>query len=271
MGYRFCLFMVLLAAGSAVQAADIPPMQPDPSDWIITLGGEARAAPRYMGSNSWGAVPVPYFDRHHPGSPETFHAARDGTGIALFDNGVFAIGPVGSLIWPRREAYSSSLTGLGNVGYTLQVGGFIDYWAVPWLRTRVEGLQAFGGADGVTANFSMDAVVPLSPALTLSGGPRARVVSQGTESPYFSVTQGQSIASGLPVYNASAGWQAVGAGTQLKYRLNPAWATYGIVEYDKLVGATASSPIVTGPGGNSNQRTFGIGLTHSFAMSGLPF
>jgi outer membrane scaffolding protein for murein synthesis (MipA/OmpV family) len=52
---------------------------------------------------------------------------------------------------------------------------------------------------------------------------------------------------------------------------NPAWATYGIFEYDKLVGATASSPIVAGPGENSNQRTFGLGLTYSFAMTGLPF
>ena len=46
----------------------------------------------------------------------------------------------------------------------------------------------------------------------------------------------------------------------------PAWATYGVFEYDKLVGATVSSPIVTGPGG-----AFGLGLTYSFAMTGLPF
>jgi outer membrane scaffolding protein for murein synthesis (MipA/OmpV family) len=94
------------------------------------------------------------------------------------------------------------------------------------------------------------------------------VVSHEAESPYFSVTQAQSITSGLPVYNAGGGWQAVGAGTQIKYRFNSAWATYGIFEYDKLVGAT---PIVTGPGGNSKQRTFGLGLTYSFAMTGLPF
>jgi hypothetical protein len=29
------------------------------------------------------------------------------------------------------------------------------------------------------------------------------------------------IASRIPVYNAGGGWQAVGAGTQLKYRYNP--------------------------------------------------
>jgi outer membrane protein len=272
----FCSLAALPVAALAFQAGatdfDFRPVeQAAPSDWIITLGADARTVPRYMGSNQWVMVPVPYFDRHRPGSPEQFHSPRDGTGVALFNDGVLVMGPVGSLIWQRREAESPFLRGLGNVGYTLQAGGFVDYWAVEWLRARVEGLQGFGAARGVTANFSMDAVILLSPAVTLSGGPRARAVTGGAESPYFSITQAQSIASGLPVYNAGGGWQAVGAGTQVKYRLNPTWATYGLIEYDKLVGATAASPIVTGPGGNVSQWTFGVGFTYSFAMSGLPF
>jgi outer membrane protein len=273
MRFRLIVVSLLEVIASSARAADIPgtTVPSASTDWIITLGADLRAVPRYMGSNEWGVVPVPYFDRRRPGSPEAFHGARDGTGIALIDNGVIAFGPVGSLIWPRRQSSSSALNGLGNVAATLQVGGFLDYWAIPWLRTRVEALEGFGGATGVTANFSMDAVIPLSPALTLSGGPRARVVTSAAESPYFSITPAQSIASGLPVYDAGGGWQAVGAGTQLKYHFNPAWATYGIVEYDKLVGTTASSPIVTEPGGSSNQWTFGIGLTYSFVMSGLPF
>jgi outer membrane protein len=184
---------------------------------------------------------------------------------------VLAAGPVGSMTWPRRQVASPSLHGLGTVGRTLQLGGYIDYWAAQWLRLHAEGMQGFGGASGVTANFAMDAVVPLSPALTLSGGPRARADSTAAESPYFSINQAQSIASGLPAYNASGGWQAVGLGTQAKYRFTPTWATYSFVEYDKLVGSTAASPIVSGPGGGTNQWTFGVGLTYSFAMGGLPF
>lgn len=127
-------------------------------------------------------------------------------------------------------SYSSSLKGLGNVNFTGLIGGFADYWAMPWLRSRVEVLAGFGGATGVMTNLSIDAVIPLSTALTWSGGPRARYVTSGLESPYFSITQEQSIASGLPVYNAGSGWQALGAGTQLKYRFNPTWMTYAFVE-----------------------------------------
>jgi outer membrane protein len=266
------LALAMGAFASSVEASDIAtPPAPRDSGWIITIGGDARAVPKYMGSDAWTVVPAPYFDIRRPESPEGFHAPRDGFGIALFDNGVFALGPVGSLIWQRKQSDSSSLNGLGNVGTTYEIGGFVDYWAVRWLRMRVEALQTFGGASGVTANFALDAVVPLSPALTLSGGGRARAVTSGLESPYFSITLAQSMASGRPMFNAGGGWQAVGAGTQLKYRFNPDWAAYGLVEYDRLVGATASSPIVTGAGGSLNQWTLGLGVTYSFAMSGLPF
>ncbi len=271
-GLPAALPVVALAIPAAAEDFSFKPVeQAAPSDWIITLGADARGVPHYMGSNQEIAVPAPYFDRHRPGTPEPFHSPRDGTGIALYDNGVLAAGPVGSLIFPRRQSASPSLTGLGDVGFTLQAGAFVDYWAAKWLRMRVEGLQGFGAASGVTANFSMDAVVPLSPALTLSGGPRARVDTAAAESPYFSINQAQSISSGLPAYNATGGWQAVGAGTQVKYRFDTTWATYSFVEYDKLVGSTAGSPIVSGPGGSANQWTFGLGLTYSFAMGGLPF
>jgi outer membrane protein len=271
-GSLVALPVAALAVPAAAEDFGLKPVeQAAPSDWIVTMGADVRGIPRYMGSNREIAVPIPYFDRRRPGTPEPFHSPRDGTGIALYDDGVLAVGPVGSLIFPRRQSASPSLNGLGDVGYTLQAGGFVDYWAAKWLRMRVEGMQGFGGASGATANLAMDAVVPLSPALTLSGGPRARVDTAAAESPYFSISQAQSIASGLPAYNASGGWQAVGAGTQVKYRVDPAWATYSFVEYDKLVGSTAASPVVSGPAGSANQWTFGLGLTYSFAVSGLPF
>ncbi len=278
--YRAGWLLALLLGVSAVEAADIsalpassapPPSSPalSSSDWVVTIGADGRGVPKYMGSNSLGAVPIPYFDAHRADSPEKFHAIRDGTGISLFDNGVLAAGPVASMMWQRRQSASPYLNGLGNVGFTGEAGGFIDWWAAPWLRARVEGLEAFGGASGAIANLSMDAVIPLSPALTWSGGPRARAVTSGVESTYFSVTPTQSAASGLPIYNASGGWQAVGAGTQMKYHFNQEWATYGLIEYDKLIGSTASSPIVTGPGGSTNQWTFGVGFTYSFVITGL--
>jgi outer membrane protein len=270
--------LLVLASGVSAQAADMsrplpasPRSAPAESAWVVSIGGDGRLQPRYTGSNAWSVAPVPYFDMARPGSPEKFHSPRDGVGFPIYDNNAIAVGPVASWIWTRNQSLSSSLNGLGDVDFTFMAGGFADLWVVPWLRTRLEVMQSFGGATGVVANLAMDAVLPVTPALTWSGGPRARYVTSGLESPYFSITQAQSINSGLPVYNAGSGFQAVGAGTQLKYRFNPTWATYGFLEYDRLVGPTANSPIVTGPGGNANQWTLGLGVIYSFTVTGLPF
>jgi MipA family protein len=271
MGRKFGWLALLLGLmfASASQAADlaVQPAPAGPSTWIISIGADLRALPRYPGSARYNFFPVPYFDITKPGSPERFHGPLDGLGFALFDNGVFAIGPVGSLVWAQHPARS----GLSGIGSTINLGGFVDYWAVPWLRTRAEVMQGVGAGDGITANLFMDAVIPLSSAMTLSGGPRARYVTRATESPYFSITLAESLASRLPAYEAGSGWQSVGAGTQLKYRFNPAWAAYGFAEYQKLVGPSADSPIVTGPRGSANQWTVGLGVIYSFAVTGLPF
>jgi outer membrane scaffolding protein for murein synthesis (MipA/OmpV family) len=98
------LLLGLLSA-SAGQAADmaVQPATAAPPTWIVTIGADVRAVPRYPGSDDFVAVPVPYFDLAKPGSPERFHGPLDGFGFALFDNGVFAMGPVGSLVWSQRE------------------------------------------------------------------------------------------------------------------------------------------------------------------------
>jgi hypothetical protein len=103
---RLCLVVMLLAeaTASSVEAADIavPPAAPASSDWIITVGADARAVPLYMGLGKWGPLALPNLGWRRAGSPEPFSSARDGIGIALFDNGVIALGPVGTLIFPRR-------------------------------------------------------------------------------------------------------------------------------------------------------------------------
>jgi outer membrane protein len=96
------------------------------------------------------------------------------------------------------------------------------------------------------------------------------VLPAAAETPYFSVSQARSAASGLAPYDTSGGWQAVGLGTQARYHFTPTSATYSVVEYDRLVGSTAASPVSTA-GGSANQWTFGGGPTYSCAMGGLPF
>ena len=49
----------------------------------------------------------------------------------------------------------------------------------------------------------------------------------------------------------------------LRYKLNPQWELRGYVEYDKLPGSAADSPLVK-LRGSTNQMTYGLGVAYSF-------
>ena len=185
-------------------------------------------------------------------------------GFSIFDLGQFRLGPVGKLLWPRKGSSDLGLNGLGDIGYTLQVGGFVEFWPVQWLRLRTEVRQGFGGENGVTGDLSADVVVPVGP-VTLSGGPRLTLQSSAAVSPYFSITPTQSIASGLPVYSAAGGVYSYGGGVQARYFWSEQWATHAFLEYERLTGDAANSPLVV-QRGSSNQFMYGLGTTYSFNM-----
>jgi outer membrane protein len=208
-------------------------------DWTITVGAEGRYEPVFEGSNKRALLPNPIFAVRRFGTPEPFRGPRDGAGVGLIGNNVFQIGPVGELNMPRREQQDpQALQGLGNVPWALELGVFAEYWAV------------------------VDAVVPVGPQWTFSGGPRLTLATAPATGPYFSIDAAQSVASGLPIFDAKGGVRSVGAGTQARYFWTPQLATHAFLEYERLMGDAASSPLVV-QRGTPDQLTIGFGATYS--------
>ena len=253
----------LLAAAPAF--ADQPKRS---SDWTLTLGVEGRVLPEFEGSKNDILRPVPVFSFRRAGTPARFRSPRDGGGAALIDSGPFKFGPAIKVKLPRKESDDIVLRGLGDVGWTLEAGAFAEYWSSDWLRTRLEVRRGFGGHEGIVGDLSADIVMPLTERLTLSGGPRLSAANADALSPYYSITSGQSAASGLPVYSASGGLKSWGAGAQVSYQIDPNWRSYWFLEYEQLAGDAAKSPLVTQRGA-INQVQVGIGLTRSFDIPGL--
>jgi outer membrane protein len=270
-----CLLAAMPAA--VVRAADLSPAaapvapaftKEPPGQWTVELGLEIRTLPHYQGSEVYGAYPFPLLDVRAAGTPPRFHAPRDGIGYALYDTDTIKAGPVLQVELGRHVKHNPSLEGLGNVGFTAEIGGFVDYWPVPWLRARVELRQGFGGHHGIVSDETVDLVVPVSPQWTLSGGPRMTVATREANEPYFDVNLAQSAATGLPVYEAGAGIRSIGAGGQVRYQWNRRWASHGFVEYTRLVGGVGGSPIVTERGA-PDQGMIGFGTTYSFDVPAL--
>ena len=231
--------------------------------WTATIGAGAEYKPDFEGSKRSMLSPVPIFAIRRAGSAEQFHSPRDGASIALLDFGDLRAGPAAKLRAARNAGNFPELAGFSNVNATVELGGFVEYFPVDWLRTRIETRQGFGGHNGVVADFSADVIVPVFQQLTLSAGPRFTYESTGATAPYFGINAVQAMATGLPAFNARGGAHSVGAGAQVSYRFNPQWEVHSYVEYERLLGDAAKSPLVA-VRGSANQTTVGVGASYSF-------
>ncbi|MET3908892.1 outer membrane scaffolding protein for murein synthesis (MipA/OmpV family) [Bradyrhizobium sp. S3.3.6] len=240
------------------------PMLPSPSgNWTVMVGIGGEYTPDFVGSKNGKFLPIPIFTIHRAGSIDQFRGPRDSASIALFDVGSFRAGPAFKYVSSRKSDKYSELTSLGDVKAAYELGGFVEYFPVDWLRLRSELRQGMGGHTGTVADVSADVIVPLIQRLTISAGPRFTWKSTRATSPYFSVDAAQSLASGLPMYDAKGGAHSVGFGSQISYRINPQWEVHGYIEYEKLLGDVADSPLVK-LRGSSNQTTVGLGASYSF-------
>jgi MipA family protein len=232
-------------------------------DWTVTVGAGVELKPNFEGSRHSMLSPVPFFSVRRAGTPEQFRTTRDGISFSLFDYGRFRAGPAGRLEMTRDAGRFQELRGLGNVNLTVELGGFAEYYPVDWLRTRVEVLQGVTGHHGLVADFSADVIVPLRDRLTFSAGPRFSVTDTRALGPRFGITPMQAAASGLPAFHTKGGAHSVGVGGQLIYHYDPQWEVRPYVEYDRLLGSAAQSPLVRFRG-SANQVTVGIGVSYSF-------
>lgn len=259
----------LSAPAPATAAAPSTYVAPVP-DWIVTVGGELRIGPKWAGApeGTFGLTGGPLFSIRKVGTPPDFFGPRDSFGFPILDLGQIKAGPAVQIVWQRKASSDTALNGLGDVNYALQAGAFGEYWPTPWLRLHGEVRQGFGGEKGVTGDLFLDAVVPAG-QFRFSAGPRLTAQTTAAVSPYFSITQAQSIGStvaglpALPVYHAGGGLYSYGAGGQVEYFFNAQWATHAFVEYQRLTGSAADSPLVT-QRGSPNQLTFGLGATYAF-------
>jgi MipA family protein len=259
------VFLVVSAVRAAAQSANSLPAWLSPSGlWTVSIGANVSGQPAFEGSGSNKLTAVPIFSLGPAGgSSERFRGPLDSASIALFDYEGLSLGPAANSIKSRKADNFSELNGLGDVKSAIELGGFVQYFPTDWLRLRSEILRGFRGETGVTANFSADFLVPVWSRLTVSGGQRFTLASTQATAPYFSVDTAQSTASGLPVFDAKGGAHSAGAGAQVRYQITPKWETHAYVEYDRLLGDAAASPLVE-QRGSPNQVSFGLGASYSF-------
>jgi outer membrane protein len=109
------------------------------------LGVGPEVFTSFPGASSVSIWPTGYISYRRPGEPEPFVSPDDGLSIALLDLPWIKAGPVARFISGRTLSggfgsigSNGNFFGLHNVGFTAELGGFLELWPTDFIRARLE-------------------------------------------------------------------------------------------------------------------------------------
>lgn len=232
----------------------------------VTLGLGAQAAPKYPGADNYGIGPLPIFDLRRPGQPITYESADDGAGFGFLGrDSVVNFGPAVRFQSKREEDDVGAA--VGDVGFTVEVGGFVEILPSRNFRIRAELRRGLGGHKAWTGSLGADAIFRDDQNYIFSIGPRVRWADNRYNDRYFGVTPAVAGVTGLAALDPDGGIYAVGGIANFTHRLGRNWGVQAYAGYDRLVGDAADSPIVR-TFGSRDQFSGGAGLWIEFDVGG---
>ena len=231
--------------------------------WVVTIGGYGAAEPAFPGSKDYTASGRIIFDAYRAGDREWLTLPNDAASITLYEAGNFRAGAAADFINGRFQNDGGAAVGLHDINYTNEVGGFAEFYPVPFVRTRVELLQGVTGSDGFTANLMADFIYKPSPQWLFTVGPRLNFVDGQYNSAFFSISPVDSVLTGLPEYHASGGFYSAGVDATVRYQLTERISLRAFAEWDRLMGFAADSPLVQ-LRGSEDQFQVGVGAAYKF-------
>jgi outer membrane protein len=256
----------LTAAPAAAQDRGDGDEEDRPSGRIVTIGIGAQAYPKFPGADDLGIYPMPIIGIRRAGRPVPLEAPDEGWGFGLFgDDSPIDIGP--AINFQRKRSEEDVGAPVGNVGRTIEVGGFVQTFLGENFRLRGELRQGLGGHEGLVGDLGADVFVRGSGNTVFSIGPRLRWGDNDYMDSYYGVLPAVSTATGLAAFDPGSGIHSVGGAAGLQLDVGGGVSVHSYVRYDRLVNDAADSPIVTGLG-SRDQFGAGLGLSYSFRVGG---
>jgi len=252
---------------SSMKAADLanPALSSAEDDWMVSVGAKMMVEPAYPGADTYSAFPFPSIGLRRASDPEHYSALDDTGGIGVSVTPWLRVGAAFDLLDERSKDDDDRLRGLKPVDWTGEAGGFVELWPTDWLRGRIEVLKTFNGADGLVANASLDAIVPVTDTVSVAVGPRLSIADDGFMRTYYGVTPREAARNPRidRAYKPEAGLESAGVAAAVTYRIDANWVTTVGGGWNRLVGDAAKSPI-TGNVGSENQFWGGVKVTYTF-------
>lgn len=245
---------------------DEAPGYEDPKDskreWALSIGIAGGVSPEYEGSDTYEFGLGPNL----AGSwRDIFFFKGKTLGANLIRQKNLKVGPVLSWTSGRDEDDNDTLDGLGDVDSSTELGGFVSYRLKPW-RFRMEARQDVNsGHEGALVELSGGTTLPFEKPLVFVALGTTWASDDYMES-FFGIDAKQSANSGHKKYKAESGIKDVNISLTAGYPISNRWRLGGKIEYKRLLGDAADSPITDA----ENQFLAGFGLSYHFGSKVLP-
>ena len=226
----------------------------DKRKWSLSIGLGGGVSPDYEGSNDYEFGFGPNISASWR---DTIFYRGKSLGVNIIRKKNLKAGLIAARAAKRKEDDNDKLEGLGDVDSGIEVGGFVSYRNKPW-RFKAEARQEVdSGHEGALVELSVGTNLPLAkPLVFVELG--TTLASDDYMESFFGVDSQQSANSGLKKYNADAGIKDVNLSISAGYPITKRWRIGLMVEYKRLLGDAADSPIVD----DKNQFVAGLGLTY---------
>jgi outer membrane scaffolding protein for murein synthesis (MipA/OmpV family) len=245
----------------------------------VLIGVGAGYTPSYEGSDSYVLVPVPVAQGRISGFAFTLRGARLYVDMVPDDGGPgwdYQLGPAVSINLNRTSQIKDrQVEALGELDPAIEVGGFVGLGRTGLITSEYDKLtvsvtylrDVAGVHDSHVIIPSIDYGTPLSTKAFVGIGFSAEYVGEGYADTYYSVTPAGRLASGLPVFDADAGWKSYTVSALANHSitgdLTGGLSLIASGSYRRMLEDSARSPIVSVAG--SKDQWFGmLGLAYTF-------
>ena len=194
----------------------------------------------------------------------------DGADFALFGFSRFRLGPSIKIRSRRDQDDNPALDGLGDVGTTFEMGGFVATTFLDRFAFKAKARHAIStGHHGASVDGYLTALLFRAGRFSLAAGGQATWIDNDFANAYFAITPEQSARSGgrLPIYEVDSGFRDVGGSVNAYINIRDRWSLNPYVTYQYVFRDYAQTPIIADHG-SRHQFAAGFHIMREFTFGG---
>lgn len=173
----------------------------------------------------------------------------------------FSVSPSFGIVGPRDADDDDALLGMAEIDRSYEIGGKVSY-SLGATTAYASLRRGFGGHEGLVGAAGLKYRTDINDRFTLWSGLEVDYANGRYNQTYFGVSAADAVTSGYAAYDIGGGINKVAAKLEARYALSDRTALLGELEYGRLVGDAADSPLVQ----DRDQPAVRLGIVRTFSF-----